>query len=68
MFAAFTVQFDTGSTDLWVAVPPGSSPIKVTNTTDIQATETYGKGVASGPIQFAAVQLGGYTVPSQGMI
>lgn len=61
----FTVQFDTGSSDLWVIAPSGTS-INLVNTTDIIADETYGAGEATGPISFAELQLGGYTVPSQG--
>ena len=56
---------DTGSSDLWVH--PGSASIQLTNTTELKIEETYGKGVASGTIQFAEMQFSGFTVPYQGV-
>ncbi|THG99797.1 hypothetical protein EW026_g2607 [Hermanssonia centrifuga] len=62
----FTVQMDTGSADLWVKAD--STPIKLTNTTNINVTEAYGAGVASGLIQFAQLELDGFIIPSQAFI
>ena len=56
---------DTGSSDLWVY--PGNAQIQITNTTDLQITESYGKGGASGYIQFAELGFSGFTVPYQGI-
>lgn len=55
---------DTGSSDLWVI--PGNSQITLTNTTNITTTEQYGSGIASGAIQFAQLEFGGFTIPYQG--
>ena len=55
---------DTGSSDLWVL--PGSAKVELTNTTKIQIQETYGSGAASGSIQFAELEFGGFKVPHQG--
>ena len=63
---AFVVQFDTGSTDLWVQT--GGIPINILSTTNVSATETYGRGEASGTIDFAEVTVGSYTIPSQGAV
>jgi len=59
------VQIDTGSTDLWVYAP---SDIKVNNETDIEVTESYGKGHAKGPIAFADIELGKYHIQNQGEV
>lgn len=61
---AFTVQMDTGSSDLWVL--PGSTQIPLTETTNITIEESYGSGTASGMIQFAHMEFAGFTVPEQG--
>ena len=61
----FTVQLDTGSTDLWV--DGRGRNIKLTNSTNIAVTETYGMGSTSGTIAFADVRLEGFHVASQGM-
>ena len=60
----FTVQLDTGSTDLWV--DGRGRNIKATNTTGIPGNESYGRGGASGVISFAELKVGEYTVSSQG--
>ena len=62
--AAFTIQIDTGSADLWVFQP--GKTLNLTNTTTVEATESYGSGTVKGPIVFAELQLGPYTIPSQG--
>ena len=60
----FTVQLDTGSSDLWIYAPGNS--IKVLNDSHLSANLTYGTGSVDGPIQFAEVKIGEYTIPSQG--
>ena len=60
----FTVQLDTGSTDFWVF--PNGTSLQTTNTTNLNNSLTYGTGTVSGVLEFAEVQLGSYTVPSQG--
>ena len=55
---------DTGSSDLWIFQP--GKTLKLTNTTNVIATETYGAGTVEGPVVFAELKLGPYTVPSQG--
>ncbi|GJE94319.1 acid protease [Phanerochaete sordida] len=62
----FTVQLDTGSSDLWVYAP--DQDIKISNDSQLTANITYGTGSVSGPIQFAELKVGEYTVPSQAFI
>lgn len=59
----FTVLMDTGSSDLWISNVPSKL---LTNTTNVRVTESYGKGVASGPLAFAEIAVGPYSVPQQG--
>ncbi|KAM5543324.1 hypothetical protein V8D89_003198 [Ganoderma adspersum] len=61
----FTVQLDTGSTDLWV--DGLGRNITLTNSTNISVNETYGIGSVFGNIAFTGVRLGDFYVPSQGM-
>ena len=64
-YTEFTVQLDTGSTDL-VLFP--DLPIKTTSVVkDSQINDTYGTGWFAGPIAVAKLEFGGYTVESQGM-
>ena len=56
---------DTGSSDFWV-LPPPNTKIQLTNTTNINVTNGYGIGEASGTIQFAEMVFGGFKVPYQG--
>ena len=60
----FTVQLDTGSTDLWV--DGRGRNIKATNTTGIPGNVSYAGGEVSGVISFAELKVGEYTVSSQG--
>lgn len=60
----FVVQLDTGSTDLWIMTK--GLPVSILNTTNVTATETYGRGEAAGTIDFAHVTMGSYAIPSQG--
>lgn len=59
----YTVQMDTGSSDLWIF---SNDALKINNRTDIVVTETYGIGQAEGPVVFANFQIGDYKVPNQG--
>ncbi|KAL0957926.1 hypothetical protein HGRIS_000107 [Hohenbuehelia grisea] len=63
----FAVQVDTGSSDLWIK---GSSlkSTRITSTTKVPANITYGKGTVAGPVSFADLTLGGFTVRSQAFI
>lgn len=61
----FTVQLDSGSSDLWVNT---DKPLKIVNDSGIVAQISYGVGFVEGPIQFAELQLGEYTIPSQAFI
>ena len=64
---AFTVQIDTGSTDLWV-LPANPQSVQLTQTTNIPLVESYGIGQANGTIEFAEVEFSGFTIPSQGNV
>ena len=55
---------DTGSSDLWVL--PGSSQIQLAGSANVFVEESYGKGIAYGMIEYAELQLGGFTVAKQG--
>lgn len=56
---------DTGSSDLWVVANPGQQ-IQLTATSTLPLTDSYGQGQVSGNIDFADVEVGGFTVPGQG--
>ncbi|VDB90967.1 unnamed protein product [Peniophora sp. CBMAI 1063] len=61
--SVFTLQIDTGSSD--VVVFP-DKPIKTTSVLkDLQVNETYGIGTYSGPVAFAKLEFAGYAVESQ---
>ncbi|PIL34121.1 hypothetical protein GSI_03832 [Ganoderma sinense ZZ0214-1] len=62
----FTVQLDTGSSDLWLYT--GGRPVQLTNTTDLVTAEGYGKGEVQGTIEFAQLQIGDYTIESQAFL
>lgn len=57
------MQLDSGSTDLWVKSPV---PLKIVNDSGLATGIRYGVGTVSGPIQFAELKIGEYTIPSQG--
>lgn len=59
-----TLILDTGSSDL-VVVRQGRD-IDLVNTTDIPVNETFGIGSAAGNVAFADLQIGDFTVQSQG--
>lgn len=65
-FSDLTVILDTGSFDL--LVDTGGLPPHLTNTTDIQASEEFGSGSALGNVDFAELQLGDFTIHSQGTL
>lgn len=60
----FTVQLDTGSSDLWLNT--AGREFQVTNTSDVMAVETFGLGQAQGNVAFAQLQIGDFTIESQG--
>lgn len=62
----FSVQLDTGSSDLWVFAP--NANLKISNDSHLSANITYGSGSVEGPIQFAELKVGEYTIPSQAFI
>ena len=62
----FTVQLDTGSTDL-VLVPDKHIDTTVV-ILDHQPNSTYGTGYMAGPVAFAKLEFGNYTVDSQGAL
>lgn len=62
--AAYVVQMDTGSADLWIYAP--NDNLKLTNQSGITTNLTYGVGSAEGEIVFGELKLGNHTIPSQG--
>ncbi|KAH9912981.1 aspartic peptidase domain-containing protein [Epithele typhae] len=63
---AFIVQLDTGSSDLWLNTTGRN--VQFTNTTDLNITESYGKGSASGWLSFADMTIGDFSVPNQAFV
>ena len=63
--ADFTVQLDTGSSDLWIH-PDAARPVHFTNTTDLTTSETYGENHVEGKIDFADLKIGELTIQRQG--
>ncbi|KAH7887120.1 aspartic peptidase domain-containing protein [Phlebopus sp. FC_14] len=61
----FTLQIDTGSSDLWVTGVPG---LKITKTANKQLNLTYGIGSAAGEILYADVSFGGYNIQNQAFL
>ena len=62
--AEFTVQIDTGSTDLWIN--PLGRNFTVLNDTYLYVEEAYGSGDVQGTIAFAKFSIGDFVVESQG--
>ncbi|KAI1796364.1 aspartic peptidase domain-containing protein [Ganoderma leucocontextum] len=62
----FTVQLDTGSSDLWLYT--AGRPVQLTNSSDLIAVEAYGKGQVQGNIAFAQLQIGDFTIESQAFL
>ena len=60
----FTVQLDTGSSDLWLNT--AGRDVQLMNTTELITEEGYGSGGVKGNIAFAELQIGDFTLPSQG--
>ncbi|KAF9500769.1 acid protease [Pleurotus eryngii] len=60
------VNLDTGSADLW-AYLPDQRP-RLINSTSIVGNVAYAIGSAEGPINFAALEFAGFSVPSQAFI
>ncbi|KII87031.1 hypothetical protein PLICRDRAFT_663523 [Plicaturopsis crispa FD-325 SS-3] len=61
----FSLQLDTGSSDLWLHSP---TPVNTTNTTDTLITLTYGLGSAAGKVDYASLAIGDYTIPEQAFV
>ncbi|OJT08816.1 hypothetical protein TRAPUB_322 [Trametes pubescens] len=61
-----TLQLDTGSTDL-VVIRQGRD-INLVKSTDLSATEDFGKGHAVGNVAFADLQIGEFTIPGQAFV
>ncbi|OBZ68699.1 putative aspartic-type endopeptidase CTSD [Grifola frondosa] len=59
----FTVQIDTGSSDLWVA-----GPVPNTQSTGKTANVQYAVGDANGSVYTATLEFAGYTVENQAFI
>ncbi|KAI1783139.1 acid protease [Ganoderma leucocontextum] len=64
--ANFTVQLDTGSSDLWLHT--AGRPVQLTNTTDLVTSETYGQRHVEGKIKFADLQIGELTIERQAFL
>ncbi|KAM5542840.1 hypothetical protein V8D89_003504 [Ganoderma adspersum] len=62
----FTVQLDTGSSDLWIHT--AGHPVHFTNTTDLVTSETYGENHVEGKINFADLKIGELTVERQAFV
>jgi hypothetical protein len=62
----YTVQLDTGSSDLWIQGQSTSLPN--VNQTTMTYNLTYGLGWASGYISYAPVEFAGISVPSQALL
>lgn len=60
---AYTVQLDTGSSDLWLKGP--TTPLPNSHPTSMTSNLTYGIGWAQGHLSYAQVDFAGITVPSQ---
>lgn len=63
--ADFTVELDTGSSDLWIM--PNSTSLTLTNATSMQLNISYLEGNVSGVIDYAMLEIGSYEIPWQGM-
>lgn len=61
----FTLQIDTGSSDLWVIA---GQKLKLNSTTNTTVNLTYGLGSAYGNIAYAPVSFGGYAVDNQAFL
>ncbi|KAH9077103.1 acid protease [Lactarius deliciosus] len=62
----YSVQIDTGSSDLWIK--GSTSPLPNTNQTSTTYNLTYGLGWAYGHISYSAVQFAGISVPNQAFL
>ncbi|PIL33825.1 hypothetical protein GSI_03531 [Ganoderma sinense ZZ0214-1] len=63
----FTVQLDTGSSDLWIH-PDAGRAVHFTNTTDLTASESYGENHVEGKINFADLKIGELTIQRQAFV
>ncbi len=61
-----TLNLDTGSSDLVVILQ--GRDINLTNSTNVQTGEAFGVGQAIGNVAFADLQLGDFTIQSQGTL
>ncbi|KAF8272058.1 aspartic peptidase domain-containing protein [Lactarius quietus] len=62
----YSVQLDTGSSDLWIK--GSTSPLPNSNQTSTALNLTYGIGWAYGQISYSTVQFAGITVPKQAFL
>ncbi|KAH7887102.1 aspartic peptidase domain-containing protein [Phlebopus sp. FC_14] len=61
----FTLQLDTGSSDLWVT---GFDKLNINKNTNTDVNLTYGVGSAAGDIVYADVSFGGYYIQNQALV
>ncbi|EIN10744.1 acid protease [Punctularia strigosozonata HHB-11173 SS5] len=64
--ADYTVQLDTGSSDLWIK--GSSSPLPNTTETSTTYNLTYGIGWAYGHISYASAEFAGISIPKQAFL
>jgi hypothetical protein len=62
----YSVQLDTGSSDLWIK--GSTAPLPNSNQTSTTYNLTYGIGWAYGQISYSAVQFAGASVPNQAFL
>nr|GAT59419.1 acid protease [Mycena chlorophos] len=63
---AYTVQLDTGSSDVWIK--GSTSPLPNVNDTSMTYNLTYGIGWVAGHISYGAVEFAGINVASQALL